>query len=133
MKIDTPVKQTLSISFCRYLRHRCNSSRFRLICALLRVELRAIQISMLLRVKIEGLDAIGTGSDMRIEHQRDDRAVGSDDLVGCVHLLDALLVINRGASLGDVLVNLGVAVAGAVIATEGIGVEQRVQEVVHMG
>ena len=92
-------------------------------CALLRVELRAVQIRMFLRVQIEGLDAIGTGGHVRVEHQRDNRAIGSDDLIDCMHLVQTLLVVNRGASLGDTFVDLGVAVAGAVVATERIGVE----------
>lgn len=73
---------------------------------------------MLLRIDIEVLDAIGADDGVRVEHHRDDRAVGSDHCVGLLHLSDALFIVNRGTSLVDLGVELGVVVTRAVVATE---------------
>lgn len=81
-------------------------------------ELGGTQIGVLLRINIEMLDAVRASDGVRVEHHRDNRAVSSDHGVGLPHLGDALLVINRGAGLVDLGIELGVAVTGAVVATE---------------
>ncbi len=76
---------------------------------------------MLLRINIEVLDAVGTSEGVRVEHQRNNRAVGSDHGVGLLHLRDTLFVVNRGTGLVDLGIELGVVVTGTVVATEGVG------------